>query len=83
MNTQLPVPNDQQQSEIHCDPANADEVLGIEQAAQLANKSVSTMYWLRQTGQGPRSGKLGRRVVYRRSDVLAWVESAFESGGTA
>ena len=58
----------------------ADEILDIGQAAKLANKSVSTMYWRRQTGQGPRSGKLGRRVIYKRSDVLAWIECAFEGG---
>ncbi len=56
-----------------------DEILDIGQAAKLANKSVSTMYWLRGTGQGPRSGKLGRRLVYKRSDVLAWIETAFEA----
>jgi predicted DNA-binding transcriptional regulator AlpA len=59
-------------------PEQRDEILDIGQAAKLANKSVSTRYWLRQTGQGPRSGKLGRRLVYKRSHVLAWIESAFE-----
>jgi predicted DNA-binding transcriptional regulator AlpA len=61
-------------------PANTDEILTIGQAAKIVNKSVSTMYSLRSTGQGPRSGKLGRRVVYKRSDLLAWIESAFEGG---
>lgn len=56
-----------------------DEILDIGQAAKLANKSVSTMYWLRVQDRGPRSGKL-RRVVYKPSDVLAWIESAFEGG---
>lgn len=58
----------------------ADEILDIGQAAKLANKLVSTMYWLRGQGLGPRSGKLGRRLVYKRSDVLAWIEGAFEGG---
>lgn len=54
------------------------EILFVEEAAKLAKKSVATMRWLRSTGSGPRSGKLGRRVVYRRSDVEAWIASAFD-----
>jgi predicted DNA-binding transcriptional regulator AlpA len=56
------------------------DILYAEDVAALARKPLATIRWLRATGQGPRSGKLGRRVVYRRSDVLAWVESAFEDG---
>jgi hypothetical protein len=58
---------------------NAYELLTIEEAAALAKKPVATMRWLRATGRGPRSGKLGRRVVYKRDDVIAWVESAFDA----
>jgi predicted DNA-binding transcriptional regulator AlpA len=58
---------------------NASELLTIEEAAALAKKPVATMRWLRATGRGPRSGKLGRRVVYKRDDVIAWVESAFDA----
>lgn len=35
-------------------------------------------YW-RHIGTGPRWAKLGRRVVYRRADVAAWVEAQFEA----
>ena len=63
--------------------ANDERLLDVHQVARLTNKSVSTMYWLRQTGQGPRSGKLGRRVVYKRSDVIAWIDSAFEGGAAS
>jgi predicted DNA-binding transcriptional regulator AlpA len=31
-------------------------------------------YW-RHIGQGPKGTKFGRRVLYRRSDVDAWVAS--------
>lgn len=57
---------------------NTSDLLDIDEAAALAKKPVSTMRWLRATGQGPRSGKLGRRVVYRREDVEAWIASAFD-----
>lgn len=39
----------------------------------------NTWYHWRATGKGPKSARLGRRVVYRRSDVDAWVEAAFEA----
>jgi Helix-turn-helix domain len=42
---------------------------------------ASTLRWYRATGQGgPRSGLLGRRVIYRREDVEAWIAAAFEGG---
>jgi predicted DNA-binding transcriptional regulator AlpA len=56
------------------------DILFIEEAAPLARKSVATMYYLRSIGQGPKCGKLGRRLVYRRSDVESWIASAFEDG---
>jgi Helix-turn-helix domain len=58
---------------------DASGLLTIEEAAALAKKPVATMRYLRATGRGPRSGKLGRRVIDKRNDVIAWVESAFES----
>lgn len=54
------------------------DIMFTEEVAELSRKSVATIRWLRATGQGPRSGRLGKRVVYRRSDVEAWIEGAFE-----
>ena len=45
------------------------ELLTIEEVAELTRKTVSTIRWLRATGNGPKSGRLGKRVVYRRADV--------------
>jgi predicted DNA-binding transcriptional regulator AlpA len=56
------------------------ELLYTEEVAALTRKSAGTIRWLRATGQGPRAGKLGRRVVYRRGDVEEWIASAFEGG---
>lgn len=39
-----------------------------------------TWYHWRATGQGPASTKLGRRIVYRRKDIEAWVSEAFAAG---
>ncbi|HKS94585.1 MAG TPA: helix-turn-helix domain-containing protein [Terriglobia bacterium] len=54
------------------------ELLTIEEAAELIRRPVATLRWWRATGQGPRSGKLGRRVVYKREDVEAWVRDSLD-----
>jgi predicted DNA-binding transcriptional regulator AlpA len=56
------------------------DLLTTEEVAALTRKSPATIRWLKATGQGPRCGKLGRRVIYRRADVEAWITSAFEDG---
>jgi len=45
------------------------------QAANIVGLSPSTMAKLRLAGNGPVYCKLGRRVVYRREDLEAWLES--------
>ncbi len=59
-----------------------DDLLTIEEVAKITRLPVATLRWYRSTGRGgPKSGKLGgRRVVYRRSDVEAWIAAAFEGG---
>ncbi len=54
-----------------------DDLLTIDEVSDITRVPVSTLYWYRATGEGPKSAKLGRRVVYRRSDVCAWVAEAF------
>ncbi len=56
------------------------DILFTEEVAALTRKSVATIRWLKATGSGPKCGKLGRRVVYRRSDVEEWIEAAFAGG---
>jgi hypothetical protein len=55
-----------------------DDLMTIDEVAELTRRPVATLRWWRATGQGPKSGKLGRRVFYRREDVEAWIRSAFE-----
>jgi excisionase family DNA binding protein len=55
------------------------ELLTLEEVAKLTRVPVSTLRWYRATGNGgPKSAKLGRRVMYRRADVDAWIDAAFE-----
>ena len=44
------------------------------QAADYIGISQSTLAKWRVSGTGPVFGKLGRTVIYRRSDLDAWVQ---------
>jgi excisionase family DNA binding protein len=46
-----------------------------EVAAKVRTPAETVRYW-RHIGTGPKSFKLGRRVLYAREDVEAWIASA-------
>ena len=50
--------------------------LNAAQAAGVLGLAQSTLAKLRLSGDGPVYCKLGRRVVYRRADLEAWLEFA-------
>lgn len=43
----------------------------------------STLRWWRHARRGPRSFKVGRRIAYRRADVLAWLDEQHAAEGAA
>jgi excisionase family DNA binding protein len=49
--------------------------LTVREAAEVLGLAPSTLAKLRLNGNGPTYCKLGRRVVYRREDLYAWLES--------
>jgi predicted DNA-binding transcriptional regulator AlpA len=51
------------------------DLMSINEVAALTRKSRHALYSMRYTNTGPPSFRLGRRLVYRRADVLAWIES--------
>jgi len=63
--------------------AEAEAHLTIEQLAEREGVAVQTVYGWNSKGGGPRYIKVGKRVRYRMSDVLAWEESCLrQSGGS-
>ncbi|MDO3245846.1 helix-turn-helix domain-containing protein [Mycobacteroides abscessus subsp. abscessus] len=55
-------------------------------ASAITGLPPATLRYYRHMGTGPASFKLGRRVVYRRSEVERWVaeqEKATVRGGVA
>jgi predicted DNA-binding transcriptional regulator AlpA len=52
-----------------------NELIENEDAAKVLRVKPATLNTWRTHGYGPEFLKVGRRVLYRRSDVLAWIES--------
>jgi predicted DNA-binding transcriptional regulator AlpA len=50
-----------------------DSLLSEAQTCELTGLAERTLQRKRLDGTGPRFVKLGRRVLYRRADVLAWI----------
>jgi predicted DNA-binding transcriptional regulator AlpA len=58
------------------------EILLLEEVSELTRIPVPSLRYYRHTGQGgPKSFKLGNRVVYKRADVLDWIESQYQAEG--
>ncbi len=51
------------------------ELLTITEAADLLRAPVATLRYWRHLGTGPASFRLGRRVLYRRGDLNAWIDA--------
>ncbi len=51
------------------------ELLTLTEAAELLRAPVATLRYWRHLGTGPCSFRLGRRVLYRRDDLLRWIDT--------
>jgi excisionase family DNA binding protein len=51
------------------------EYMTIDEAADLLRRPRGTLYQWRHHGQGPPARKLGRRLLYKRADVVAWIDA--------
>lgn len=58
-----------------------DRLLTITEVAELTRLPVATLRFKRSQGTGPRSFRMGRRVFYWLSDVLAWIEQHYNDDG--
>lgn len=69
------------QPTVSTPPASASsELLTLAEAAELLRAPVATLRYWRHLGSGPRSFRLGRRVLYRRDDLQAWVDAQRSDG---
>jgi predicted DNA-binding transcriptional regulator AlpA len=59
---------------------NQHELLTLTEAADLIRTPPATLRYWRHLGSGPRSFRLGRRAVYRRTELLQWIKSQESAG---
>lgn len=62
------------------------EYMTTVQVSQETGINAGTLRYWRSTNQGPASFSLGKRVVYRRSEVVRWIaeqEAATRRGGNS
>ena len=52
-----------------------DDLLTITEAAAILRTPVATLRYWRHLGTGPRSFRLGRRVLYRADDLHQWIQA--------
>ena len=52
------------------------EYMTTAEVADLLRTSVETVRYWRHIKTGPKSFKVGRRVLYDRADVQAWIDDA-------
>lgn len=53
----------------------ADPLLTIDEVAAELRQQTSTLYGWRARKVGPKAFKVGRRLLYRRSQLDAWLDS--------
>ena len=53
--------------------ADLPAFLTTKELAEMTRSPESTVRYWRHTGRGPRGTRVGKRVLYERSDVLHWL----------
>jgi len=56
-----------------------DELLTVEDVAQLTRSTRAAIYQWRRRGNGPKGVRVGNKVLFRHQDIEAWLESRAES----
>ena len=60
--------------DVPLDRTTDDDLLTIAEVAAIVRAPIATVRYWRHLGTGPRSFRLGRRVVYRAGDLQAWID---------
>lgn len=61
---------------------NRERLLFAEEVSEWTRVPENTLAYWRVCQQGPPWAKLGRRVVYRESDVQAWIDAQFDDAAS-
>ncbi|KAA9135742.1 helix-turn-helix domain-containing protein [Microbacterium caowuchunii] len=56
-----------------------NDLLTTEEAAEVLRMTLEGLRWAIYAGTAPRSAKIGRRRLFRRADIEAYIEARFEA----
>ena len=59
------------------------EYMTTQEVAELLRTHAESVRYWRHIGKGPRSFKIGRRVLYDRRDVENWIDTERQQQGAA
>lgn len=54
-----------------------DKLLMIPEAAERLNRTRGQLEWMIKAGTAPRHAKIGGRIVFKESDIEAFIDEAF------
>lgn len=54
-----------------------DRLLTPSEVAEQVRRPLATLRYWRSMGTGPKGANVGGRVLYRQSDVEAWIDAQF------
>jgi len=60
-------------------PHAGDELLTMQEVANVVRVPAATLRYWRHLGTGPRSFRIGRSVRYWRTEVFAWLDDQAKS----
>lgn len=55
-------------------------LMTMEEVSEETRIPINTLRFYRHKGTGPKSAKIGGRIMYLREDLEAWINAAFEAG---
>lgn len=55
-----------------------EQLYTVEQVAEWAHTTASGIWTLRSRNKGPKGVRVGRRVLFRESDIRRWLEERAE-----
>lgn len=56
-------------------------LLTLPETAELLRKSQAQLRWMLHVGTAPKHAKIGGRIMFRRADVEAYIDAAFDEAG--
>lgn len=57
--------------------STGERLVSSDELAALLGLTVGTVRWMKHDGQLPPAAKVGRRLVWKESEILAWLDELF------